>query len=161
MPHRIADVHDVDALVPLVEAFRDHLGAVRPTTHELGATLPDLLQEPSSLFALAHAADGQAIAYSYARIYTNLWASGREAHLEDLFVCEAARGRGVGQGLLEFTVDQLRGRGALAIGLHTNERNTQAQALYQRAGFVPQTEERWHGGREVYWIRRLASGLAE
>ncbi len=158
MRQRLADNRDAGSLTVLVGAFRDHLGATHPSAAQLAETLPGLLQDPTSLFALAEYDSGHAVAYSYARLYTNLWASGIEAHLEDLFVLETERGRGLGRSLLEFTTQTLRGRGALAIGLHTNENNAGAQALYRRSGFEPQTEARWQGGREVYWVRDLARG---
>ncbi len=62
----------------------------------------------------------------------------------------------MGRQLMDFVLERARTRGAVAVGLHTNEHNEPAQAFYRRAGFAPQTETRWNGGREVYWARSLA-----
>lgn len=152
---RSAAIDDAERLAPLVLAFRDHLGAARPTAEELEGALPAALRDPATEFCLCLADDGSAVGYTNARSFHSIWAAGLEAHLEDLFVLEAARGAGLGQRLLEFAVERMRARGARAIGLHTNEHNREGQSLYRKAGFRPQTEERWDGGREVYWTRRL------
>jgi len=151
---RAAGADDAGRLAPLVLAFRDHLGAARPSAHELEGALPEALLDPSTEFCLCLTDDG-AVGYTNARSFHSVWAAGLEAHLEDLFVLESARGAGLGERLLEFAVERMRARGARAIGLHTNEHNREGQSLYRKAGFQPQTEERWGGGREVYWVRRL------
>ena len=156
MELRVAEASDQAALAGLILDFRDYLGATRPTSEEIAAFLPTLLEDRSTEFCLASSGEGEPQGYSHCRFFPSLWTTGTEAHLEDLYVLEAMRGRGVGRRLLDFALERAERRGARAIGLHTNEHNEGAQALYRRTGFAPQTEARWDGGREIYWARSLS-----
>jgi len=152
---RLAGSDDAPALRDLILAFRDHLGADKPARPELERSLPAALADPALEFCLAFSAELEPLGYAHSRFFTSVWASGQEAHLEDLFVAEQFRGRGVGGRLLDFVIARARERHAVALGLHTNENNEAAQAFYRRAGFEPRTEVAWDGGREVYWGRRV------
>lgn len=152
---RLAGEEDRDALCALIGAFRDHLGASRPRDDELAAYLPTALADPALEFALALSADRAPAGYAHYRFHRSVWAVGFEAHLEDLFVIAESRGRRIGERLLEVACERAARRGAVAMGLHTNENNHGAQAFYHRVGFAPRSEVAWKGGREQYWVRRL------
>jgi ribosomal protein S18 acetylase RimI-like enzyme len=72
-------------------------------------------------------------------------------HIVDIMLEPAWRGRGVGSQLLRWTQTLVRRHGAEAISLHVDERNTGAQRLYARHGFVETSREtpsiamRWSG----------------
>jgi GNAT superfamily N-acetyltransferase len=55
--------------------------------------------------------------------------------LNDLFVTEEARGRGVGSALLDAAVEHGRRVGAVRLVLQTEVTNKPAQALYERKGW--------------------------
>jgi putative acetyltransferase len=55
--------------------------------------------------------------------------------LKRMIVAAQARGRGVGSALVRSTETEARRLGARAIVLEVGSRNTEAQALYRRAGF--------------------------
>jgi len=74
-------------------------------------------------------AGDRAVGYCQLRYRFSLWCDGIEAHVDDFFVADEARGRGV--------------------GLTTNERNIDALRLYQRAGFAAD-RARWDGGRQLW-----------
>lgn len=154
---RVATAEDRGELAKLVLAFRDHLAARRPTEDELLGYLPEVLADERTEFCLALTEAGEAVGYGQCRIFPSLWGSGFEAHLEDLFVLESHRGRGIGEALIRFAIERAASRGAVGIGLHTNEANEAAQAFYRRIGFSPASEARWDGGREVYWVRAIRS----
>ena len=67
--------------------------------------------------------------------------------LEDLYVRDAARRRGVGAALLEGAVAAALARGARRVELDVNEHNPAALALYERAGFA--ISRKAPGGRDV------------
>ena len=150
----LAGLEDAAELAVLISGFRAWLGAERPREAELRSFLPGVLADAASEFRIARE-DGRAVAYTYLRYHDSPWALGPVAHLEDLFVVGSARGRGLGRTLLEDALAAARARGARAVGLHTNENNERAQALYRALGFAPETEERWDGGREMHWAVRL------
>jgi GNAT superfamily N-acetyltransferase len=60
----------------------------------------------------------------------------RRFTLNDLFVEESARRRGVGHALLSAAADYGKSVGATALGLCTAKTNVKAQALYQSTGWV-------------------------
>jgi GNAT superfamily N-acetyltransferase len=76
---------------------------------------------------------------------TSLWTSALEAELEDVFVVNEARRRGVGRRLVEFAIAHALARGCRAIGLNTNERNIGALAYTGSAALSPSTSD----GREA------------
>ena len=80
----------------------------------------------------------------------------RDCWLEDLYVEEPARGRGLGRALVEAACERARTRGARRIELDTNESNQAAIALYESCGFSAASKE--HGaanGRDLFFGRRL------
>ena len=151
----VVEEADVATLAGLIRAFRDFLGSEEPPDAGLESFLAGAVRDPHTEFCLAETAEGHAVGYSQMLYHESVWALGLVAHLEDVFVLEASRGSGVGRGLLAHAVDRARARGAGAVGLHTNENNAPAQALYRESGFSPATEVRWDGGAEVHWVRSL------
>lgn len=81
--------------------------------------------------------DGDVIGYAYARMqeksYDELLDTCGKLH--DIYVDDAARGRGIGEALLEEVFDRLRKRGAPRVLLLTAVQNEWAQRLFQRVGF--------------------------
>ena len=69
-------------------------------------------------------------------------------YLEDLFVSPAARRKGVGEALVREAERFARSIGAERLTLATARDNFTAQALYRKAGYVP--EERF-----LYFHRKL------
>ena len=61
--------------------------------------------------------------------------SGVRAHIEDIVVDEAMRGRGIGEALVRYALDMARKAGANGVALTTNPRREAANRLYQRIGF--------------------------
>lgn len=151
---RPARLGDASALAALIRGFRDHLAAKAPTDVEIERHVPAALRDPAIEFCCAWL-DDEAVGYTQSRFFTSVWASGTEAHLDDLFVAASARGRGVGRSLLRHALSRARARGALRFGLNTNEGNHGAQALYRSEGLVPQSHALYPGGREVFWVMKL------
>jgi ribosomal protein S18 acetylase RimI-like enzyme len=81
--------------------------------------------------------DGAVAGYAYARVEPRDWNAllDRYGALHDIFVDEAARGRGVGGALLDATLDALRALGAPRVVLSTMWGNQAAQRLFEKAGF--------------------------
>lgn len=157
MEIRLASETELDALVRLAVAFRDHLGLSTPVDADLRASITQLLQDADTEFFLACNACGMPLGYVQARYRYSAWTTALEAELEDVFVIREARRSGVGLRLVEFAVTRTTARGCRTIGLNTNERNTGAVALYQRLGF--ETERAlWQGGRQLWLTKSLTIG---
>lgn len=59
--------------------------------------------------------------------------------LNDLFVKETARGQGLGEKLIKTAIGFAKETGAKGVLLETAEDNTTAQRLYEKIGFVRET----------------------
>jgi ribosomal protein S18 acetylase RimI-like enzyme len=149
---RLARQTDLETLVRLAEAFRDHLGLSMPSAKDLRAAIARLLQDTATEFCLACGPDDISLGYRY-----SAWTSALEAELEDVFVIREARRAGVGLQLVAFAMTRATARGCRTIGLNTNERNTGAVALYQRLGFRAD-RELWQGGRQLWLTTSLPTG---
>jgi GNAT superfamily N-acetyltransferase len=82
------------------------------------------------------------------------WSTFRVAIVEDLFVIDSCRGRGVGHALVEAAIKEASALGCAAMSLDTNERNQASQAVYRRLGFTCE-RARWAGGRQIQYDLRL------
>ena len=64
--------------------------------------------------------------------HRSTWAREGYVYLEDLFVTDAARGKGVGRALIDAVADIARTKGAGRLYWFTDGPNTTAQALYDK-----------------------------
>ncbi len=131
---RLASLADLDALAPLMDAYRQ------------------FYEQPADL-ARARAYLGERMARGECVVYAALGASreligftllypsftsvgtGRIFVLNDLFVTPAARGTRTGAALLEAAKAHARAAGALRLSLRTAHDNLRAQGVYERNGW--------------------------
>jgi len=155
------DIHDataadLDALVELAVGLRDHLRQSTPTAAALRDGFVRLLADDAARFVVARDADGAALGYVQCRYRFSAWTGGSDVELEDVFVADAARRRGVGRQLVAAALAQARRAGCRTAVLTTNERNAAALALYRSLGFAAE-RPRWEGGRQLWLECRLAA----
>lgn len=65
---------------------------------------------------------------------------GRIVVLNDLYVIEANRKKGIAQSLIERTIELAKEKGAVRVDLGTAKTNTIAQGLYEKLGFLKDSE---------------------
>ena len=91
------------------------------------------------VFAFAARADGQMLGITHYLFHPSTW-SADVCYLQDLFVDEAARGRGVARALIEQVARAARERGAPRLYWLTQQNNERARRLYDRVashhGFI-------------------------
>jgi GNAT superfamily N-acetyltransferase len=131
---------DLDRLTPLFDAYRQFY---RLPSDPEGARrfLRERFTHSDSAIFLAF--DGLA-AVGFTQLYPT-FSSGAMAWifiLNDLFVVPAARKRGAGTALLNAAAEFGRNEGALRLVLRTEHTNTTAQSLYERAGWIQDTDFR-------------------
>lgn len=129
---------DLDILAPIFDAYRDFYG--RPD--EAGAArafLRERLKRGESTVFIAYDSDRAA---GFAQLYPcfSSVSLARTFILNDLFVLEQWRRRGLGARLLEAVIDHARAAGAVRVTLSTEVGNGSAQALYRAAGWAPDTQ---------------------
>lgn len=96
------------------------------------------LEAPGVLLLVAEL-DGEPAGYLYATLEERDWALLRDACgvLQDLFVAERFRRRGVARRLLDEGLRRLAEQGAPRVVLMSATQNAAAQALFASAGFRP------------------------
>jgi ribosomal protein S18 acetylase RimI-like enzyme len=157
---RLASATDLDALVQLAGAFRDHLGQSNPTQEDFRRSFAMLLQSDEAEFLLACDAQEAALGYIQCRYRYSAWFSALTAEIEDVFVIREERRCGLGLRLVETAIARAAARGCRIIGLNTNERNEAAVALYRRLGFRAE-HARWQEGRQLWFEKVIkADGTA-
>lgn len=138
---RPATLHDLDALVPLFDGYRQFYG--KPSDED-GARefLTARLRLNESQILLARDAHGAALGFT--QLYP-LFSSVRMVRtwlLNDLFVAAGARRQGVAKALLEAAAAHAKKLGAASLSLSTAHDNLPAQALYESLGWQRDTQFR-------------------
>ncbi|HQF37492.1 MAG TPA: GNAT family N-acetyltransferase [Opitutaceae bacterium] len=149
---RRAGPRDLPGVTHLVAGFRDLLGRERPTRSEIARRLERLHADPAVTLGVA-AAGPELLGYALQRRHLSLWAGGGAAVLEDLFVAEPARRRGIGRRLLEHAIGEARSAGSTALSLDTSESDAASTALYSGLGFSCERAGRTVGRRLRYDLR--------
>lgn len=130
---RRAGPEDAAAIARLLHDFNSEYDEPTPGVAALTGYSRQLLEAGEMTVLLAGAGpDG----ISLLRFRTCVWTGGPEAHLQELYVVPALRGRGIGRVLLEATMDAAREAGATGIDLNTGTTDTAARALYESCGFT-------------------------
>lgn len=80
--------------------------------------------------------DGNAVGYIVLTYGYSLEYAGRDALIDELYLQENYRGRGIGKQTIEFVSDFCRANRIKALHLEVEHENKPAQALYQKTGFV-------------------------
>ena len=130
---RQAEASDLDVLAPLFDGYRQFYGQ-RPDLAAARAFLSARFDQHESVVFIAN--DGHA-ALGFTQLYP-LFSSAdmvRTFLLNDLFVSEGGRRKGVGGLLLDAACTFARAQGAHGLSLSTAVSNTQAQALYESRGW--------------------------
>ncbi|BCL76316.1 putative N-acetyltransferase YhfO [Jeongeupia sp. HS-3] len=137
---RYASLDDLDVLAPLFDAYRVFYGA-QSDVAAARVFLAERLALAESVLLLA---EDDGVAVGFGQLYPLFSSVGmrRTWLLNDLFVAEAARGRGVARALMHKARDHARASGAARLRLSTAHTNGAAQALYESLGYVLDTEYR-------------------
>jgi GNAT superfamily N-acetyltransferase len=137
-----ADLRD---LLPLLRGYCDFY-RVHPPDERLEALCRELLERPEEGMQLI-ARDERGEAIGFATVYWT-WATlvaMRVGVMNDLYVKQAARGRGAGRALLEACRARAREHGVAGLEWETQPGNTRAQRLYESLGAE---RSEWVG----YWL---------
>jgi ribosomal protein S18 acetylase RimI-like enzyme len=147
---RVATEQDAADVARLLAAFRDWQGRTEPSDASIEASVRRLLADDNTEYLLA--GDPPA-AVLQLRFRHSVWTGTDDAHLEDLYVEDAARGSGIGRELVDAALHRARERGCARIELDANEANEPALQLYRSVGFGSWSEQA--GGNDLFMRLRL------
>lgn len=129
-----AGVEDAPLLVEMMREFYAHEG-LRFDEAAAQAALAGLLNDESRGRVWLIALGGATVGYAVLTFGYSLEFKGRDAFVDELYLREAARGRGVGPLALQFLEQACQSLGVRALHLEVERANTHAQAVYRKAGF--------------------------
>ncbi len=136
---REAGAGDVEAVATAVESLLHELGGRCPERSELEAEVRALLDDPEGGSVLIAEADGEIVGLLSASWQRAIHVPGVYATIQDLWVDEDWRSRGVGAELVEAIASQARARGVgrLEVGLprETFAAIASTESFYRHNGF--------------------------
>ncbi|MCW3002595.1 MAG: family N-acetyltransferase [Conexibacter sp.] len=152
-----AGPHEAEIVARLLVAFRDHLGYAWPSDNAFLAGVERLIEERDTEFLLASPDDdsppGGVVQLRFRR---GIWRAGGDCLVEDVYVADSARGRGVARALLDLATERALERGCRRMELDVNEANAPALALYESFGF--RSSSKAGAPRDLYMRRHLDAG---
>jgi GNAT superfamily N-acetyltransferase len=136
---RQADDGDVEGVATAVASLLGELGGRMPAPAEMEAEVQALLDDPQGGSVLIAEADGKIVGVLTASWQRAIHVPGVYATVQDLWVDEDWRSRGVGAELVEAIASQARTRGVsrLEVGLprETFAAIASTESFYERNGF--------------------------
>lgn len=144
----VAEPEESEAVTRLICAFRDFQGRNVPPDDIIRAGVERLIVQPDTDYLLGAADDDSPpMGIIQLRFRWSVWSGTPDAWLEDLFVDERARRRGIADALMTLAFERATARGSHRIELDTHESNEPALALYRRYGFSARSKA--HDGRDL------------
>lgn len=130
---RLATAADAADLARLFTDFNREFDEPTPQPEEAAERIAEHIEQGHSTFLVA---EGGPDGFAQLRYRPSIYTEGLEAHLQELYVVPAMRGRGLGRALLEAASAEARAAGADQIDLGTSEDDVAARGLYESAGFT-------------------------
>ena len=134
-----ADTSLLDTLLPLVRGYHEFEHVHMSDAARAAAVAP--LLEPGStlgciwLIRTGDAAGGEAVGYVALCFGYSIEFRGRDAFVDEFFLVDSARGKGLGSRALERVKAEARALGIAALHLEVARDNARARRLYEQWGF--------------------------
>jgi GNAT superfamily N-acetyltransferase len=141
---RPATASDIPVIVQLIAA--DQLGAIRDGVRDeadLAAydqAFRAIDQDPAHILVVAESA-GEVVGTMQLSFLPGLARRGAlRAQIEAVRVAESTRGGGLGAAMIQWAIEEARGRGCALVQLTSDKSRADAHRFYQRLGFVSSHE---------------------
>jgi GNAT superfamily N-acetyltransferase len=134
----LARPEEADDVARLLIAFRDWYGRADPPDEKFHEGVRRLIARDDTEYLLASAeGSSEPGGVCQLRYRYGLWLAADDSWLEDLFVRDEDRRKGLGEQLVALALERARARGCGRVELDVSESNRGAWALYERMGFSP------------------------
>lgn len=132
---RVAGPGDLETLLPFVREFWaiERLTFVEPVVRR---ALGGILAQADFGRVVVIELDSLPVGYYVLTLGYSLEHGGRDAFVDELYLREAKRGKGVGTAALAHASELCRQLGVNALHLEVDHVNPRARALYERNGFA-------------------------
>ena len=129
-----AEATDMELLLVFLRDFYEH-EALRFDEAVARRALQQILANPffGCVFLLEF--DGEKVGYTVLTFGFSLEFHGRDAFVDELYICESHRGRGIGKQVLDFLAEVCLTESIAALHLEVERANTTAQEVYRKQGF--------------------------
>ena len=132
----------IENLAQLVPLFDEYMvfyeKESNPSKHE--AYLRERIERDEATVFIAYDDIGHPVGFVLNYHSFSSTALGRIVVLNDLYVSETERNKGIGQRMIDRTLELANELGAVRVDLGTAKNNIQAQGLYEKIGFAKDTE---------------------
>jgi GNAT superfamily N-acetyltransferase len=132
---RTAEPHDVPQLLALVRRYWEFEGIEGFAALRVELVLQRLIADAALGAAWVAEADGELVGYLIAVRVLSLEHQGVMAEIDEFFVLQEARSRGVGAQLLALAEEALTQQGCVRLQLQLAVANESARAFYERRGY--------------------------
>ena len=135
---RTATPSDIPGISRLIQKLAQHDGVPAPEPQSLQDVLSHLMTRGSTTYLVAENDEGELVGSLQLDFRLTTWEAATYVYLEDFFVEEEYRGRGVGSVMLDLARTIAQERGCVRIELDVLESSAEAQRFYVRHGFADQ-----------------------
>jgi len=130
----LANAEDLPRLLPMIAANHAEAGIDQSDDARRDAVTPLLDSSPHGAVWLIGPRRAP-VGYIAMSFGWSIGLGGMNGTLDEFFIREGVRGRGMGTEVLSMLLPQLSQAGLVAMSLTVAPQNAQAQRLYERAGF--------------------------
>lgn len=134
----LAGPDEADEVARLLIGFRNWYGRSDPPDEAFHEGVRRLIARDDTEYLLASAeGSGEPGGVCQLRYRYGLWMAAEDCWLEDLYVRDEDRRKGLGEQLVALALERARQRGCGRVELDVSESNRAAWALYERMGLSP------------------------
>lgn len=130
----LATADDIPKLLPMIAAYHAFEG-LQTTEDQHQAALEVLFSGQVQAACWLIGPRKAPVGYIAVSFGFSIELGGMDAFIDEFFIRQAVRGRGMGSQVLELLIPMLKQSGVQALHLEVDNDNTRAQKLYGRAGF--------------------------
>jgi ribosomal protein S18 acetylase RimI-like enzyme len=131
----LADRSNLHALLPLVRAYHEFENIVKTDVERVAALEPLLVADSplGRIWLIAYS--GEIVGYIALCFGYSIEFGGRDAFIDEFFLVEEARSKGIGSAVLAAVKKRAASIGVKALHLEVARTNKIAKELYERLGF--------------------------